>query len=312
MTPSSPSISSDPRSSESITKLLSTANSALNEEFPPNIEVAFASFQKILEMDPNHIEALDGFGELLANLGDNERAIPVLVRSTELAPDVGASKYFYLGQMLTGQMALAAYRKCVHVAGTADGSRLIAVYCAIGELFMTDLCDEDEAETSCKAAFEEALKVDSESVEALTGMATFHRVKLEIDESKSFCQRAFNIIGNLLESNDFADLETVAPFAVRQRLAENMVELELVDEGLTVLSTLLEEDEEDIQSWFLTGCCHLVGKEKDEAMECLRQSRKLLKKNRQAMDPRAVQHWTKTLEGLATRIQNLAADVDMQ
>ena len=56
---------------DEISRLLSDADVALNEEFPPNIDAAFSAYQRALELDENNVDALDALGELLANLGDH-------------------------------------------------------------------------------------------------------------------------------------------------------------------------------------------------------------------------------------------------
>ena len=301
MSPSVPSMHPTGTGNEKISALLEQADAALNEEFPPNIDAAFSSFQEALLLDENNVEVLDAFGQLLADLGDSERAVQVLLQSAQLAPNAGPSKYFYLGQMLSGNDALEAYKKCaVLLTQTGDKDRRVSVFCAIGELFMTDLCDEAEAESLCQEAFERAIATDENSVEALTGIATFHRIRLEIELSRQFCLRAFELVDAGIEAAQ--DMDEVAPFALRLRLAENLVELELIDEALAVLATLLDEDEEDIQAWFLTACCHLVAKQKEEALECVRQAKRLLKKNKSSILPEAVEHWTKNLAELETRI----------
>ena len=275
MSPSSASFAPSVSPQLKIQELLALADAALNEEFPPNVDAAFRALQQALEMDESNVPTLDALGELLANIGDSERAIQVLSLSAQLAPDSGACKYFYLGQMLAGQAALEAFRKCVSLMGeNEDKERKISILCSIGELFMTDLADEEEAESSCQEAFERALQVDARSVEALNGIATFHRMRLEIEESKKYCTLAFERLSEFFGSES---LDLVAPYAIRQKLATNMVELAMVEEALSVLSSLLEEDEEDIQSWFLTGCCHLVDKQKEDALECVRECKKLRK-----------------------------------
>ncbi len=220
-------------------------------------------------------------------------------------------KYFYLGQMLAGQEALQAYKQCYALLERSDKlrvqhriERMTCTLCAIGELFMTDLCDEEEAEAMCKEAFERAVQLSPDSVEALNGIATFHRMKLEIEESRSYCQKAFGVMEELLEAPDLDSeaLDQIAPLPLRQRFAENLVELELIDEALAVLSTILEEDEEDIQSWFLTACCHLVAKQREEADECVKQAKRLLKKSKAQLPPQVVEHWTKNLNDLQTRL----------
>jgi tetratricopeptide (TPR) repeat protein len=291
---------------ERIRELLAQAEYALNEEFPPNIEQAFQSYQEALSIDENSVETLDAFGELLADLGDSERAIQVFMKSVSLAPESGPSKYFYLGQMMSGTDALNAYKKSFTLMEQQHDpkliDRMVGCLCAIGELFMTDLCDEEEAEQFCQRAFEKAVSLSPNSVEALNGLATFHRIRLEIEKSKDICTKAFDIMASAIESSEDGVLDEIAPLPLRQRFAENLVELELIDEALSVLATILEEDEEDIQSWFLTACCHLVGKEKEEAVECLKQGKRLLKKLKNEMPPQMVQHWTKNFQDLESRL----------
>ena len=294
---------------DEISRLLSDADVALNEEFPPNIDAAFSAYQRALELDENNVDALDALGGLLANLGDSERAIQVLMKSANLAPESGPVKYFYLGQMLSGQDALSAYRKCYAIMELLGDPQLmdrkVSTLCAIGELFMTDLCDEEAAESLCREAFERAIGLNPNSIEALNGIATFHRIKLEINESKTFCAKAFDLLEPLLESPELEDrIEDVAPLSLRQRFAENLVELEMMDEALAILSTILEEDEEDIQSWFLTGCCHLVAKQREDAAECVKQAKRLLKKNKGQIPPAMLDHWTKNLNDLETRVKS--------
>lgn len=46
-------------------------------------------------------------------------------------------------------------------------SRLASAYCAVAELYMTDLCDEEDAETNLEKAIERALELQPDSTEAL-------------------------------------------------------------------------------------------------------------------------------------------------
>ena len=97
------------------------------------------------------------------------------------------------------------------------------------------------------------------------------------------------------------------PLTVRMRLAENLVDLEMVEDALFVIATILDEDEEDVQAWFLAACCHLVGKEVEEAAECVAQAKRLLKKNRSEIDPDLFQHWTQSLAEINQRLHEMCA-----
>jgi len=301
----------DLKSETSIETLAQRASDAL-DLFPPNCELAVNCYLRAIEIDSTNISILDSFGELLANIGDSDRAIEVLTRSAQLAPNSGALKYFYLGQMMNGKDSLMSYKKCVEImlVDASDCSpveqdeireRLISIYCLIGELYMTDLSDEIEAEDECFNAFNSALNIDGSSVEALNGIATFHRMRLEIEESKKFSRTAFEIVDSVPPE----EREDTIPFPIRMRLAENLVELEMIEEALEILASLLDEDEEDLQSWFLTGCCHLIAKEKEEAVECVKQAKRLIKKNRPLIDAIVVEHWVKNFSELENRIRTV-------
>ena len=53
------------------------------------------------------------------------------------------------------------------------------VYCAVAELWMTDLCDESEAECECTAVVAKAVECDESNPEAWQTKARLHLVKRE-------------------------------------------------------------------------------------------------------------------------------------
>ena len=92
-------------------------------------------------------------------------------RSITVAPDTGYSKYLSLAQLMDGEEALSLYNKGIQLIlkeqqtgiskkedeaedettkSKADKLRkeLSNSYCAVAELFMTDLCDADEVKIS--------------------------------------------------------------------------------------------------------------------------------------------------------------------
>jgi len=51
---------------------------------------------------------------------------------------------------------------------TALAVRQVAsAYASVAELYMTDLCDEPNAETNCEQALQEALQIDNGNIDAL-------------------------------------------------------------------------------------------------------------------------------------------------
>lgn len=88
----------------------------------------------------------------------------MLTRSILLAPEEGPDKYLYMAQLHEGREALGYYEKGLDLlerqfgisAGTPKEDsaklkqRLCMAYCSVGELFLTDLCYEEDAEARCQ------------------------------------------------------------------------------------------------------------------------------------------------------------------
>jgi hypothetical protein len=102
-------------------------------------------------------------------------------------PNEGASKYMMMGQMLSGPESLLAFNKGCDILrkdlkakanrGAAKlmgvKQKLIAGLCSIAELYMTDLCELEDAEQQCDRVLSEALKHDKNNYEALQLLASF-------------------------------------------------------------------------------------------------------------------------------------------
>ncbi len=88
----------------------------------------------------------------------------VLARSILLGPEEGPDKYLYMAQLHEGREALGYYEKGLELLQRqlADGAvgtkeaeaalrqRVCMAHCSIGELFLTDLCFDQDAESRCQ------------------------------------------------------------------------------------------------------------------------------------------------------------------
>ena len=54
-------------------------------------------------------------------------------------------------------------------------------FCAVAELWMTDLCDETEAESECASSIAKAVEADNSNPEAWQTKARFHMIKSEFE-----------------------------------------------------------------------------------------------------------------------------------
>jgi hypothetical protein len=108
------------------------------------------------------------------------------------------------------------------------------------ELYMTDLCDEPDAEARCESALTRALAIDESSAEAWLGCARLRSVQERRDDAVAALSRV-------------AALDESLPLAARMAAARLALELEAWREGAQLLDGVLEEDDEVYEAWFLLG-----------------------------------------------------------
>lgn len=281
-------VGADP-SSPSVEKLVERANACL-DELPPDVARALEFFEHALRLDSNNTTVLDAFGALLCEEGSLERAAELFKRSISLDPQGGFDNYFYLAQMEEGREALVHYKQGVDVLlkrissaklgedtneTMPEQSKLASVQASIAELWMTELCDEPDAEDECEAALTSGFEADPKCLELLVAKMALRKVQGLLDESKEVglaCLQLFK------EASASTDPYTLVPSdEACIALCRALIDLTLVEEAREILMVLLEQDDEDIQVWYLLACSHLVEKEVAAVKECAKRGLELCK-----------------------------------
>mmetsp|Transcript_3145 Transcript_3145/g.5174 ORF Transcript_3145/g.5174 Transcript_3145/m.5174 type:complete len:457 (+) Transcript_3145:107-1477(+) len=254
-----------------------------------------------------------------------------------------AGLYLYLGQLSTGTEALTALRigvselqRTVSILDRLLASKddeangmdidgelnslnlkrfmvetkrqLCAAYCSIGELYLTDLCEEPDAENSCEAALKAAVEIDASAQtesrpfeseigpsqpDALQTMANLRLSQSRVAEAldcimqtyirmKVGCEAMSGLVGLATEDKEGVQeakarellevdaASTLPEYGFRLQTAKIMLECtSLVDDGknsikekcsesaIQVLGSLLAENDEVIEVWYLLGCAFM-------------------------------------------------------
>lgn len=262
--------------SPSAEQLVEQANACL-VDLPPQVEQALALFERALKADANSIVLLDAFGALLCEEGDHPRAVELLERSIRLQPDSGYDKYFHLAQITAGAEGLGHYQRGVEVLRkrieavksdklTLEHTKLASVQASIAEIYMTELCDESDAEDKCEAALKSGFDADPTCLELLVAKMALRKVQGHIDESKELGRACLK---HIQEATASADPDAALPSdEVCIALCRALIDLSLMEEARGLLIQLLEQDEEDVQVWYLLACSHLVDGEAAAVKEC--------------------------------------------
>ncbi|CAN0167472.1 unnamed protein product, partial [Hapterophycus canaliculatus] len=133
----------------------------------------------------------------------------VLARSILLGPEEGPDKYLYMAQLHEGREALGHYEKGLELLAKqlADGSgrtkeaeaalrqRACMAYCSVAELFMTDLCYDEDAEKRCQDALDGSMRYDYGGPEPLNAIANLRLSQSRPEEAAESAEEAFRRLG---------------------------------------------------------------------------------------------------------------------
>uniref|UniRef100_A0A1E1X514 Uncharacterized protein n=1 Tax=Amblyomma aureolatum TaxID=187763 RepID=A0A1E1X514_9ACAR len=287
----------------SVDDLLTQMESCINEL---QYDQAREFGETALKMAPDNLKVLDSLTGLLLEMGDPASAFELLQRMVHLEPDQGFRKYLSLGQLTDGKESLAHYGKGVQLlcdllqkqhdsaaaseecSGTELNRALSSAYCAMAEIYMTDCCDEDDAEAQCAELVQKSIEADPSNPEAFQVQASYLLVKQEHEAAKEAMQRSLGLWlpqhERLLlgEEAGASDPVEVCPLSYSSRVsaAKLLIELELLDEANTVLDGLIEEDDEVVDVWYLLGWLNYLrgGEYKGNARYYLNRARQVAHK----------------------------------
>jgi predicted Zn-dependent protease len=251
-----------------------------------NLELAHAFISRAIERAPLLVAAHTLMGELAVQAGDYEQAIASLRTAIRLEPDSGAEKFMNLGQVLGGDEAADLYAQGVAIlrrqldAQPADVDvrrSLCSAYASIAELYLTDLCMADEAESECGAALQAALALDSSNVEALQLAASYNVSCQRPAEALELLQRSYALWmgavtramaddGAELTDDDLLQLPT---YERRLDAARLFMELSRPQEAVAICGLLVEEEDDIGEVWTLLANAHAAQNEWNDALECV-------------------------------------------
>uniref|UniRef100_A0A665TTB4 Si:dkey-12j5.1 n=1 Tax=Echeneis naucrates TaxID=173247 RepID=A0A665TTB4_ECHNA len=263
-----------------------------------DFEMAGLFCQRALDMDSNNLQALDMMGHICSELGDTQKAKGIFLRAVELSPDVGHSKYMYLGQIHSGQEAVDYYTRGIQVQLSAlekqaqttvqsgataqphedpdvpTAKDVSVAYCSLAEIYLTDLCMEEGAADKCRELIERALQYHHDNPEALQLMASYLFSTERNQEGKEYLLRSVGLWlpaqkQSTASSSTAEGMQNVIPpYESRITTAKLLIETEEYEMAVDVLEGLLEEDDEVVQVWYLSGwVCYLQLEKAKEQQE---------------------------------------------
>lgn len=243
--------------------------------------------------EPENVQLLEVFGEALLEVNEVETAYNVLSKAVEKDPEaaLGVDKFLYLGQIVGGadgvqllDVALARLSLQLEQIASSQGENdpvlvelaklypsaadllqyLIrklnsAVFAEI-EVWMTDLCMEEEAESQCDLLIEKLLALDPENPEALSLLCLIRISQQRNDEGKEALTKAWEHFQQrkavLAADADAHDelVELVQPLIGLARFA---VELAMYDVAPAICAAVSEINDNAVDAYYLEGLAHI-------------------------------------------------------
>lgn len=297
-------------------EIVAEAEAAMDRCEPDSAAILY---EEALQLRPSDTSVMDSLGAVLYELGDEPRALELFQSSTKLAPDAGHTAWMHLAQMTTGKEAVENFQKGITLmqaklssAPAAEAAVLRREisngYCSIAEVYMTDLCDEPEAEGVSDQSAQAAVSADPENPEAYSLAASVRLSQSRPADAVPLLKRAAELLeaiedaegnddenedgqedGAIAESNDegmggaaaSSSALSSKKSAKEQRLfglpayqsrlstAKMCLEVELNAEAGDILDGLLAEDDTVMEVWFLCGEAHYHGGDFDSAQDTI-------------------------------------------
>ncbi|KAG6974596.1 hypothetical protein JG688_00002997 [Phytophthora aleatoria] len=296
---------------------------ALVDQCQPELAVQF--FEKALLQEPGNTSLLDSIGELSTELDNPERALSAFQQSVQLAPAQNPAKYFYLSQLVTGEEAEHYTTQGItflqqelqqHVDPNTPGALIIKkqiceAFCSLGELYMTDLCDHEEAESRCENYFQEAMKFDVGLPEPTQALANLRLVQQNKEAADGLLEETYRRL------NESCDEENLPSLEFRTAMGKMLIEVERYEQACDVLEGVMQEDDENAELWFLVGTCYRAMDDLPNALEFFEKCQTMLNKlKKELRDDFYLQDQlesvNETIDELKTSIANRPPELDQE
>ncbi|EPZ32695.1 hypothetical protein O9G_000770 [Rozella allomycis CSF55] len=236
-------------------------------------ENALKTTQEALEIFPNDIDILELYGVMLVENNEHEKALNVFTQNMNRS-DASSTTFLFLGQLVEGMDSLNCYQKAYELLNPQDlnvKEKKVSILCAMAELYLSDLCEEENAEAACESYVNEAESIDPNNVEILVTKCSLRICQLRNDEAKEAIQKAYSKV-------DANKPETWPTYEIRTNMAKRLMETEFFTESLTILAMNQLENDEDVEVWFLFGWVYYLKKDYIESYDCLEQTLVLIEK----------------------------------
>ncbi|KAK9454544.1 hypothetical protein V1511DRAFT_460666 [Dipodascopsis uninucleata] len=269
-----------------IASVVSEAREYLANKDPHSARKTLSSLGQEADNDIQAVQALAECHLELSSLPDEpngdqhaELAYNYFTRAADLDDARGSrggyEKYLWLGQFSGGHDAIKWFRRAcdglrteLSIDQTTDigkailRKKLCDALCSSIEIWMTDLCMEPEAESSCEALIAESLMVDADHQDSYSTLASIRISQQRLDDAREAIQRSWELycaMSYATDENQISDddgFDEVAQIMTLKTLARLSIETEMYDIAEKASLRMTDLDEDVIEAWYLLGLAY--------------------------------------------------------
>lgn len=226
-------------------------------------------------LSPENADIRYQLGSICLELGDFQGGFENIRLSLNLEPETTPDRFFAFAQLIPGREAVQVYEHGLKVYSEQNESSALefkrkasTACCAAAEIFMTDLCDDEDAELQCAQWLERALQTDQSNPEVYRLLADLRMCQEKPEEAREFVLKACQLwneeLARLMNPDETetepacepasAAYSEIPSYESRISAAKILIELsqpDLLDQAVNVLEQLLREDDSVLMTWYL-------------------------------------------------------------
>ena len=254
-----------------------------------NPELAVQFYKKALDMAPQDTTIIDTLADVYLQLGLTNDALNLFQQSVSIQPRLNPIKWLYLAQLQYGSDAVSSYKTGIEYLSKTQRTEITKqqiskAYCSMAEIYLTDLCYDNDAETLCEQYVKKSLEIDGSCLDAMQTMVSLrisqNRGKEAIDLIKTVYDMIMQKREQLRNRTVMEDLSHSQTKSTDQSTADdaimNMPETdfciattklliecavhnsELAECAIELGIDLLNFDDDNIELWYLVGVAALA------------------------------------------------------
>ncbi|KAJ6245595.1 hypothetical protein M0813_20014 [Anaeramoeba flamelloides] len=182
-----------------------------------NFQQAVDLYSKALLLVPNDTTTMDTLGMIFLETGNQEEAIEMFNQSIKFQSLKSEVPYMYLGQLYKGEESVECFEKGIEILINEFESikkktnqteemktklenlikEIISGLCSLVEIYMTDLCFDEDAEERCENYLKKAFELSENNFESYLTLCNLRISQERNEDAKSSLFTSISLWNNL-------------------------------------------------------------------------------------------------------------------